>query len=108
MDKTPYSPIVLLRCNKCHNTTPHVLISFSNNPALAINMVYECQTCGENKKVYDLNPLPQVAWEPVSNIRVPEKQEKEAKEEKPKEEEEPKKEPTIPIDKGPQIEQTAS
>jgi DNA-directed RNA polymerase subunit RPC12/RpoP len=91
MDKTPYSPIVLLRCDKCRNKTPHVLISFSNKPLLAISMVYECQECGKTKKGFDLNTLP-LNWEPTTEIKAEEK------------------EPTIsiPIARGPQIEQPAS
>lgn len=91
MDKTPYSPTVLLRCNRCRSKTPHVLTSFSNSPLLAISMVYECQECGETKKVFDLNTLPQVAWEPAKEIKP-----------KPKDENEP----PLPIERGPQIEQS--
>jgi len=88
MDKTPYDPTVLLRCSKCRNKTSHVLINFSNDPATAITMVYECQDCGETKKVFDLDTLPQVTFEPIKNIKVEEK------------------ERLIPIEKGPQIEQS--
>jgi len=87
MDKTPYNPTVLLRCSKCRNQTPHALISFSNDPASAVTMVYECQECGETKKIFDLSTLPQVTWEPTKNIETKEK------------------ETPIPIEKGPQIEQ---
>jgi hypothetical protein len=90
MDKTPYSPIVLLRCDKCRNKTPHLLISFLNNPLLAISMVYECQECGEIKKGFDLNTLP-LNWEPTAEFKA---------------EEEPR--TLIPIERGPQIEQPAS
>lgn len=92
MDKTPYSPTVLLRCDKCLKKTPHLLISFSNNPLLTIIMVYECQDCGETKKVFDLNTLPS-NWEPTKEIDAEEKEDKE---------------PAIPIERGPQIEQPAS
>ena len=88
MDKIPYNPTVLLRCNKCRNKTPHVLINFSNDPATAITMVYECQDCGETKKVFDLDTLPQVALEPTKNITIEEK------------------ERLIPIEKSPQIQQS--
>jgi len=87
MDKTPYNPTVLLRCSKCRNKTSHVLINFSNNPAIAITMFYECQDCGETKKVFDLDTLPQVTFEPTKNIAIEEK------------------ERLIPIEKSPQIEQ---
>jgi len=89
MTKTPYNPTILLRCRKCCNKTPHILIDFSNNPATAITMVYECQECGETKKVYDLDTLPQVVSEPTENIMIE------------------KKEPLIPIEKSPQIQQSA-
>jgi uncharacterized Zn finger protein len=88
MDKTPYNPTVLLRCIKCHKQTPHLLINFSNDPASALTMVYECQECGEIKKAFDLDTLSQVTFEPAKKIAV------EAKER------------LIPIEKGPQIEQS--
>jgi len=88
MNKTPYNPTVLLRCSKCRNKTPHVLINFSNDPATAITMLYECQECGETKKVFDLDTLPQVTFEPAQNIAIEEK------------------ERLIPKEKGPQIEQS--
>jgi len=91
MDKTPYSPTVILRCGKCCNKTLHVLISFYNSPLLAISMVYECQECGEKKKVFDLNTLSQVAWEPTTDIAAEQREEKE---------------PAIPIERGSQIEQS--
>jgi hypothetical protein len=50
-------------------------------------MVYECQECGETKKIFDLNTLPQVTWEPTKNIETEEK------------------ESPIPIERGPQIQQ---
>lgn len=89
MAKTPYNPAILLRCSKCRNKTPHVLISFSNDPAAAITMVYECQECGETKEVFDLDTLPQVTFEPTKNITIEEKGQ------------------LIPIEKGPQIEKSA-
>jgi len=91
MEGTAYSSTVLLRCNKCRNKTLHVLISFSNNPVLAISLVYECHECGETRKVFDLNTLPLVAWEPTTEVRPEEKEEKER---------------TI-LERGPQIEQSA-
>jgi len=87
MDKTPYNPTVLLRCSRCHAKTPHVMINFSNDPASALTTVYECQECGETKKIFDLSTLPQVTWEPTGNMKAEEK------------------ESPIPIEKGPQVEQ---
>jgi len=86
MDKTPYNPTVLLRCSKCGNKTSHVMISFSNDPDAALTMTYECQECGETKKVFDLNPLPQVTFESIRKITVDEEA------------------GLVPIEKGPQIE----
>ena len=88
MEKTPYNPTVLLRCVKCLDKTPHVLVNFSNNPASALTLLYECQDCGEIKKVFDLDTLPQVTFEPAKNIVVEEKTR------------------LIPIERGPQIEQS--
>jgi len=90
MGKTPYNPTVLLRCSKCFHKTPHVLINFSNDPHAAITMFYECQECGETKKVFDLDTLPpRVTFEQTKNITTEEK------------------ERLVPIEKGPQIEQSA-
>jgi len=89
MDKHPYNPTVLLRCSKCRNKTSHVLIDFSNDPAAAITMFYECQDCGETKKVFDLDTLPPMRFELTKNITREEK------------------ERLIPIERGPQIEKSA-
>jgi len=37
-----------------------MLIDFSNNPPLVLNLIYECQECGQIKKSFDLNSLPEV------------------------------------------------
>jgi len=36
------------------------MIDFSNDPMSSLTMVYECQECGEIKKVFDLNTLPEL------------------------------------------------
>lgn len=59
MSRTYYVPTVLLRCNRCHNQTPHLLIDFQNKPNFGITLTYECQMCGETKKAFDLNTLPE-------------------------------------------------
>lgn len=68
MDKTPYVPTVLLRCSKCDIKTPHVLIDLSNDPNVAITLTYECQECGERKKIFDLNTLQEVVHALTENI----------------------------------------
>lgn len=88
MNKTPYNPTVQLRCIKCLGKTPHALVNFSNDPTLALTLVYECQDCGEIKKIYDLDTLRQVTFEPAKPIMVEESRR------------------LIPIDRGPQIEQS--
>ena len=88
MEKTPYNPTVLLRCVKCLDKTPHVLVNFSNDPASALTLLYECQDCGEIKRVFDLDTLPQVTFEPAKNIVVEDIRR------------------LIPIERGPQIEQS--
>ncbi len=57
MSRTYYVPTVLLRCSKCRNQTPHLLIDLINKPKFAMTLTYECQMCGETKKAFDLNPL---------------------------------------------------
>jgi uncharacterized Zn finger protein len=88
MDKTPYNPTVSLRCIKCQNKTAHALVNFSNDPTAALTLVYECQDCGEIKKIYDLDTLPQVTFEPAKPIVVEESRR------------------LIPIERGPQIEES--
>jgi len=90
MDKIPYNPNVLLRCPKCQKKTPHVLVDFSNDPTTAVTMFYECQDCGETKKVFDLSPLSNVTIESTKGITI------EQKEERP-----------TPTEKEPQIQQSA-
>jgi len=91
MVRPPYNPAVMLLCTSCQRQTPHLLIDFSNNPLSALTLVYECQVCGQSKKTYDLNTLPELKasrtapTEPVetSTSEVPH---------------------DVPIDRGPQIE----
>jgi len=67
MSRTYYVPTVLLRCNKCHNQTPHLLIDLINKPRFGITLTYECQMCGETKKAFDLNALPEFTPESVQD-----------------------------------------
>jgi len=66
------------------------MIGFSNDPVSALTLTYECQECGEVKKVFDLNTLPELKV-PVVN----QGEWREAKEEPAAQ--------AIPIEKGPQI-----
>jgi hypothetical protein len=88
MNKNPYNPTVHLRCIKCLDKTPHVLINFSNDPTATLTLLYECQDCGEIKKIYDLDTLPHVTFEPAKPTMVEESRR------------------LIPIEKGPQIEES--
>jgi len=63
MSRTYYVPTVLLRCSRCRNQTPHLLIDFQNKPKFGITLTYECQMCGETKKAFDLNTLPEFTSE---------------------------------------------
>ena len=36
------------------------MIGFSNDPLSALTLTFECQECGETKKVFDLNTLPEL------------------------------------------------
>jgi len=92
MARFPYNPTVALRCEKCLKPTAHLLIDFSNNPASALTLVYECQVCGQTKKTFDLNTLPELK---TPNVIVAAPLPKEVPEEANK--------TVIPIEKGPQI-----
>ena len=50
-----YRPFVFLRCRKCGKKTDHVLIGID---FASVNEekeeTYECQECGETKKIYEL------------------------------------------------------
>lgn len=86
----PYDPTVRLLCQRCRRPTAHIMTSFSNNPVSALTLVYECQECGEIKKAFDLNTLPELSA-PVSNeVQYKENQQKVET-------------PPIPIERGPQI-----
>ena len=45
---------LFFRCNKCDKKTGHVLINFANLEKGEIEETYECQECGETKKIYEL------------------------------------------------------
>jgi len=50
-----YRPFVFLRCDKCDRKTDHVLIDITSTSQKGeIEETYECQECGETKKVYEL------------------------------------------------------
>jgi len=82
MSRTYYIPTVLLRCSKCHNQTPHLLIDFQNQPKFGITLTYECQMCGETKKAFDLNTLPEftpeISQSAASTASTPAKEESKA------------------------------
>ncbi len=86
----PYNPTVHLLCQKCRKPTAHTMTGFSNNPLSALSLIYECQECGEIKKIFDLNTLPE--------LKVPVANEAESKETQQNPDAQP-----IPIERGPQI-----
>jgi len=49
-----YRPYVFLRCKKCGKKTDHVLVNISNSRKGEVEETYECQECGETKKIYEL------------------------------------------------------
>lgn len=50
-----YRPYVFLRCKKCGRKTDHVLVNiFYTAEKGEIEETYECQECGETKKIYEL------------------------------------------------------
>jgi hypothetical protein len=87
----PYNPTVTLLCITCQKQTPHLLVDFSNNPLSALVLVYECQVCGQTKKTYDLNTLPELKAALRASLE-------------PRESESTADTPSIPIERGPQIE----
>jgi hypothetical protein len=87
----PYNPTVTLLCTTCQKQTPHLLVDFSNNPLSALVLVYECQVCGQTKKTYDLNTLPELKAVLRASLE-------------PRGSESPADAPSIPIERGPQIE----
>jgi len=87
----PYDPTVALLCMNCQKQTPHLLIDFSNNPLSALMLVYECQVCGQTKKTYDLNALPELKATKAATTEQAEFGSSMGA-------------PAIPIERGPQIE----
>ncbi len=49
-----YRPYVFLRCKKCGRKTDHVLTDTATIGGGAIEETFECQQCGETKKIYEL------------------------------------------------------
>lgn len=50
-----HSPYVILRCRKCGGKTDHVLLSTTDLADFGKGEreeIYECQQCGETKKIY--------------------------------------------------------
>jgi len=66
------------------------MTSFSNNPVSALTLVYECQECGDIKKAFDLNTLPELKAPVINEVVINETQQKQDAQ-------------PIPIEKGPQI-----
>jgi len=55
-----YRPYVFLRCKKCSRKTDHVLVSISSSSKGEVEETYECQECGEVKKIYELASMTQL------------------------------------------------
>jgi len=49
-----YRPYVFLRCKKCGRKTDHVLVSIETTRKNDVEETYECQECGETKKIFEL------------------------------------------------------
>ena len=49
-----YRPYVFLRCKQCGRKTDHVLISIETPRKGEVEETYECQECGETKKIFEL------------------------------------------------------
>jgi hypothetical protein len=55
-----YRPYVFLRCRKCGRKTDHVLVGISSVRKEEVEETYECQECGETKKIYELASVTQI------------------------------------------------
>ena len=55
-----YRPYVFLRCKKCGRKTDHVLVGMSSVRKEEVEETYECQECGETKKIYELASFTQI------------------------------------------------
>ena len=55
-----YRPYVFLRCKKCGRKTDHVLVSIATPKKGEVEETYECQECGETKKIYELASVTQI------------------------------------------------
>lgn len=95
MVHVPYNPTVRLACRKCQRKTDHVMTDFSNDPASALTLLYECQECCSVKKVFELNTLPELKV--VSSSESPTEPSEISTVKEPTQQ-------TIPIERGPQIE----
>lgn len=55
-----YRPYIFLRCHKCGRKTAHVLVTISSSSKCDVEETYECQECGEIKKIYELASMTQL------------------------------------------------
>jgi len=55
-----YRPYIFLRCKKCGRKTDHVLVSIFSVGKDELEETYECQECGETKKIYELTSATQL------------------------------------------------
>jgi len=55
-----YRPYVFLRCKKCGRKTDHVLVGMASVRKEEVEETYECQECGENKKIFELASVTQI------------------------------------------------
>ncbi len=55
-----FRPYVFLRCKKCARKTDHVLVGISSLRKDEVEETYECQECGEIKKIYELAAVTQI------------------------------------------------
>ncbi len=51
------------RCGNCGKKTGHVLINIANSETGELRETYECQECGEPKKIYELPSTVELAHE---------------------------------------------
>lgn len=74
-----YRPYVFLRCRECGRKTDHVMIDNELNGEREIEEIYECQQCGEIKRIYELATSLRSSMESEISGKVEKEEKKEGK-----------------------------
>jgi len=68
-------PTIALRCKECAKKTDHVMVDNERAGKTEIEEIYECQECGELKRIYEISNLHVHVLElpPAKELKTPEK-----------------------------------